>query len=86
MSEPNEPMIYYNLGAAYSNNANYDLAVDAYLKAVAIDPGIGDAHYGLAFGYYQLKQYNLAWKHIKIAKDLGVEVTKEQLNAIKSRL
>jgi tetratricopeptide (TPR) repeat protein len=86
MSEPNEPMIYYNLGAAYSNNANYDLAVDAYLKAVAIDPGIGDAHYGLAFGYYQLKQYNLAWKHIKIAQDLGVEVTKEQLNAIKSRL
>jgi tetratricopeptide (TPR) repeat protein len=86
MSEPNEPMIYYNLGAAYSNNANYDLAVNAYLKAVAIDPGIGDAHYGLAFGYYQLKQYNLAWKHIKIAQDLGVEVTKEQLNAIKSRL
>ena len=84
--EPNEPMIYYNLGAAYSNNANYDLAVEAYLKAVAIDPGIGDAHYGLAFGYYQLKQYNLAWKHIKIAQDLGVEVTKEQLNAIKSRL
>jgi tetratricopeptide (TPR) repeat protein len=84
--EPNEPMIYYNLGAAYSNNANYGLAVDAYLKAVAIDPGIGDAHYGLAFGYYQLKQYSLAWKHIKIAQDLGVEVTKEQLNAIKSRL
>ena len=83
---PKEPMVYYNLGAAYSNNENYELAVDAYLKAVAIDPAIGDAHYGLAFGYYQLKEYKQAWKHIKIAQDLGVEVTDEQLNAIKSRL
>jgi tetratricopeptide (TPR) repeat protein len=84
--EPNEPMIYYNLGAAYSNNENYEQAVGAYLKAVAINPSIGDAHYGLAFGYYQLKKYDLAWRHIKIARDLGVEVTKDQLNAIRSRL
>jgi tetratricopeptide (TPR) repeat protein len=84
--EPKEPMVYYNLGAAYSNNENYELAVDAYLKTVAINPAIGDAHYGLAFGYYQLKKYKQAWKHIKIAQDLGVEVTDEQLNAIKSRL
>jgi tetratricopeptide (TPR) repeat protein len=86
MLEPDEPMVYYNLGAAYSNNENYELAVDAYLKAVELDPAIGDAHYGLAFGYYQLKKYDLAWKHIKMAKDLGVEVTKEQLDAIRSRL
>ena len=84
--EPNEPMVYYNLGAAYSNNKNYKQAVTAYLKAVEIDAGIGDAHYGLAFGYYQLKKYDLAWEHIKIAQDLGVEVTKDQLDAIKSRL
>jgi tetratricopeptide (TPR) repeat protein len=84
--EPREPMVYYNLGAAYSNNEDYEQAVDAYLKAVEIDPAIGDAHYGLAFGFYQLKKYNLAWKHIKMAQDLGVEVTKDQLNAIKSRL
>ncbi|MGB2862569.1 MAG: tetratricopeptide repeat protein [Sedimentisphaerales bacterium] len=84
--EPNEPMVYYNLGAAYSNNENYVQAVDAYLKAVEIDPGIGDAHYGLAFGFYQLKKYDLAWEHIKTAQDLGVEVTKDQLDAIKSRL
>jgi len=84
--EPNEPMVYYNLGAAYSNNENYEQAVEAYLKAVELDPGIGDAHYGLAFGFYQLKKYDLAWEHIKIAKDLGVEVTKDQLDAIKRKL
>jgi tetratricopeptide (TPR) repeat protein len=84
--EPNETMVYYNLGAAYSNNENYEQAVAAYLKAVEIDPGIGDAHYGLAFGFYQLKKYDLAWEHIKIAQDLGVKVTKDQLDAIKSKL
>lgn len=84
--EPNEPMVYYNLGVAYSNNEDYEHAVGAYLKAVAINPSIGEAHYGLAFGYYQLKKYDLAWKHIRIAQNLGVEVTKDQLDAIKSRL
>lgn len=84
--EPNEAMIYYNLGAAYSNNEDYEQAVDAYRKAVQIDPDIGDAHYGLAFGYYQLKNYRKAWEHIIKARDLGVEVTKDQLTAIRSRL
>ena len=84
--EPNKPMVYYNLGAAYSNNENYEQAVAAYLKAVEIDPAIGDAHYGLAFGFYQLKKYDLAWEHIKMARDLGVKVTTDQLDAIKSRL
>jgi len=84
--EPDEAMIYYNLGAAHSNNDNYEQAVAAYLKSVEIDPSIGDAHYGLAFGFYQLENYNLAWKHIKIAKELGVEVTQEQLDAIEYKL
>ncbi len=79
-------MVHYNLGAAYSNNENYEQAVAEYLRAVEIDPEIGDAHYGLAFGFYQLKKYNLAWKHIQIAEKLGVEISKDQLNAIKRKL
>jgi len=84
--KPDEAMIYYNIGAAYSNNENYEQAVAEYLRAVEIDPEIGDAHYGLAFGFYQLKKYDLAWKHIKIAEKLGVEISKDQLKAIKIKL
>ncbi len=84
--KPDEAMIHYNLGAAYSNNENYKQAVAEYLRAVEIDPEIGDAHYGLALGYYQLKNYDLAWKHIQIAEKLGVEISKDQLNAIKRNL
>lgn len=84
--EPENAMIHYNLGAAYSKSKNYQQAIDAYLRAVEIDPGIGDAHYGLAFGFYQAKKYDLAWTHIKIARRLGVEVTEDQIKAIKSKL
>jgi hypothetical protein len=47
---------------------------------------MADAHYNLAVGFYQLKKYDLAWKHIKIAQELGAEVSEDQLNAIKSKL
>ncbi len=84
--QPDEAMVHYNLGAAFSNNENYEQAVAEYLRTVEIDPEIGDAHYGLAFGFYQLKKYNLAWKHIQMAEKLGVEISKDQLKAIKRRL
>jgi len=84
--QPDEALIHYNLGAAYSNSENYVQGVAAYLMAVEIDPEIGDAHYGLAFGFYNLKKYDLAWKHIQIAEKLGVEVSTDQLNAIKRKV
>lgn len=84
--QPAEAMIYFNLGAAYSNKGDYAQAVAAFLNAVEIDDRIADVHYQLAVGYYYLKEFDLAWKHIKIAKDLGAEVTAEQLEAIKSRM
>jgi hypothetical protein len=33
-----------------------------------------------------LKQYDLAWKHINLAKRLGAQVSDDQIEAIKSRL
>jgi len=84
--KPDDAWIRYYLGAAYANKADYDKATAEYLKAVEIDPEMADAHHGLAFGFYNLKKYDLAWKHIKIAEELGADVPKEQLDAIESRL
>ncbi len=82
----NEATIYYNLGAAYSNLKDYKQAADAYQKTIEIDPKIGDAHYGLAVCFYNLKKYDQAWKHIKIAQELGVEVSQKQIEAIERSL
>lgn len=83
---PGEAMVLFNLGAAYSNKGDYEQAVGAYLRAVELDDGIGDVHYQLAYAYYQLKVYDPAWKHIQIAKELGVTVPEELIKAIKSRM
>jgi tetratricopeptide (TPR) repeat protein len=77
--------IYYNLGSAYSNRGDYPLAVEAYEHAIEVDPEIGDAHHGLAYGLYMLKQYDRAWKHIQLAKKLGADVSDEQMRAIASK-
>lgn len=84
--KPDDAWIHYNLGAAYSNNEDFERAVKAYAQAVTINPKIGDAHHGLAYGYYRLQKYDLAWKHLTIAKNLGVQIPADQIEAIKSRL
>lgn len=85
-TKPNDAWIYYNLGAAYSNSNDFTQAVTAYQQAVTLDPTIGDAHHGLAYGLYMLKQYDQAWKHINLAKELGAKVSDDQIEAIRSRL
>jgi len=80
---PRDAWIHYNLATAYTNKGNFKKAVDAYRTCVEIDPNMGDAHYGLAFGFYKLHKYQSAWKHIKIAQKLGVEITQDHLDAIK---
>ena len=83
---PDDGTIYYNLGAAYTNKGDHKQAVAEYLSAVEIEPEMSDAHNGLAFGFYKLKNYELALKHIKLAQELGVEIDKELLAAIEDKL
>jgi len=78
--------IHYNLGAAYSNKEDYKQAAIVYLKAVELKPEMGDAHNGLAFVFYKLEKYELAAKHIKAAEELGAEIEKNLLRAIKNKL
>ena len=84
--KPEDSTIRYNLGAAYSNKEDYQQAVIEYRKAIEIEPRMGDAHKGLGLAYYKLEKYDLAAEHIKIAKDLGVEIAEELLAAIEDKL
>ncbi|MHC4657576.1 MAG: tetratricopeptide repeat protein [Planctomycetota bacterium] len=83
---PNDAMIRYNFGTAYTNKGDYEQAVAEYEKAVEIDPKMGDGHNGLAYGFYRLKKYDLAFRHIKIAEELGIEIDKKLLGAIEKKL
>ncbi|MBN2133163.1 MAG: tetratricopeptide repeat protein [Sedimentisphaerales bacterium] len=84
--KPNDAWILFNLGSAYSNQGNFESAVEAYLRTVKLSPQIGDAHHGLAYGFYRLQKYELAWKHIDLAQKLGVQVPDEEIEAIRRQL
>jgi tetratricopeptide (TPR) repeat protein len=61
----------------------YDEAVEQYSIVVKMEPGNASAHNAIAIGYYMLKQYDLAYEHAAIAKELGFKVQKELLEANK---
>ncbi|MBN1392152.1 MAG: tetratricopeptide repeat protein [Sedimentisphaerales bacterium] len=83
---PGDSAIIYNLGAAYSNAGRYEEAAAEYEKAIGIDPKMGDAHNGLAFALYRLERYDLAWRHINSARELGAEVSNDLFAAIRDEM
>ena len=57
---------YYNLAVAYTKAKLHDKAIEAYSKAVEINPGNSDAHYNLGLLYETIKNKPLeAAKHYK---------------------
>jgi tetratricopeptide (TPR) repeat protein len=85
-AKPDNVGVLFNLGSAYLKKGDFDPAVKAYLQVVKMDPKMGDAHHGLAYGFYMLGKYDLAWNHANAAKRLGTKVPDDLLQAIQSRL
>ncbi|MBN2455981.1 MAG: tetratricopeptide repeat protein [Sedimentisphaerales bacterium] len=83
---PDDASIHYNLGAAYSNKGDYKLAEAEYNQAIELDAKMADAHAGLGFVLYKLKKYEQAWQHIKLAEQLGGQVSNDLLEAVKDKL
>lgn len=58
--EESDPNAYFHLGEAYVKQKKYNLAIDAYQKALKIDPDKSAVHYSLGYLYYELQKYQLA--------------------------
>ncbi|MCL5282729.1 MAG: tetratricopeptide repeat protein [Planctomycetes bacterium] len=84
--QPDNPGVLMNLGSAYLNKGDFDQAVKAHLQAVQANPKNGDAHHALAYGFYQLGKYDLAWSHVVMANKLGAKVSEDLVKAIQSGL
>ena len=84
--DPNHAGLHHNLGLAYTQNQDPNRAEAEFLKAIALDSTLGASHQALAINYCQQGRYQQAWDHLIQAKELGVDVKSEQLNAIAARL
>jgi tetratricopeptide (TPR) repeat protein len=84
-TKPDDVRILFNLGSAYLKKDDFDQAVKMYLQVIKVDPKLGDAHHGLAYGFYRLGKYDLAWEHANTAGRLGIKVPDDLLQAIQSR-
>ncbi len=83
--KPDDARILFNLGSACLKQSSFDQAVKAYNQVIRIDPRVGDAHCGLAYAYYMLEKYDLAWNHVGLAGKLGVKVPEDLFKAIQAR-
>jgi len=60
---------WFDKGNGFISLGQYDSAVDAFTKSIAIDPQFGLAYYGKGFALYNLQRYNEAFAaYIKSAE------------------
>jgi len=62
------------LGIAYTTTGMDDEAIAEFEKAVELYSGHEKAHYCLAKAYLDLMQFDLAWRHVRIAERLNFPV------------
>jgi tetratricopeptide (TPR) repeat protein len=70
-NHPSNIKYYTNLCAAYGDLKKFKEAIKSASKAIELDPNSGGAHYNLSVAYYFDKQYDLAFRHLGIATNLG---------------
>jgi tetratricopeptide (TPR) repeat protein len=73
------------LGSAYYRNQNIEAAEKAYLEAVAVEPGFGEAHNNLAVIYMITGRLDLAEKEIALAEKAGFKVNPKLKDDLRNR-
>ena len=58
--EPENPLLWFNLGIAQQRIGNYDEAVDSFHHAIMINDDLADAWVSMGLIYYEMKEYELA--------------------------
>jgi len=57
--EPENPLLWLNLGIAQQRTGDYEEAVDSFHRALAIDNGLAEAWLSLGLIYYEMEEFAL---------------------------
>lgn len=86
-TEKEDPMVghddaslYYNLGVSLNNASKNREAVEAYKKAIEINPNYIEAHYNLALSYLILNDKVAALEKYKLLKNLAPKLAENLYN------
>jgi len=74
--------IYFNLGLAYEVAGKRTDAIEAYEKALEIDPDYKTVHNNLAIAYFREGEFIPAIKHCGRAIGLGYKINPQFLKAL----
>jgi tetratricopeptide (TPR) repeat protein len=58
--DPENPLLWLNLGIAQQRTGEYDEALHSFQRAVAIDDDLADAWVSMGLIYYELEQFDLS--------------------------
>jgi tetratricopeptide (TPR) repeat protein len=58
--EPENPLIWLNLGIAQQHTGDYDEAIDSFHRAIGINDALDEAWLSLGLIHYEQKQFELA--------------------------
>jgi cytochrome c-type biogenesis protein CcmH/NrfG len=70
-AEPSNPAPYYHLGQLYRVAFRQDEALGLLLEAIRLDPSFASAHIALAEIYISRSDDRAAWRHARLAEQLG---------------
>ena len=62
---PEDAIGYLNLGKAYARQQQYAQAIEAYQRAIAIEPGLDEAYSGMGAALFNQKKYTAALPWMK---------------------
>ncbi len=77
------PKIYLFLGSAYFRKGMIKEALEQFEKALEINPDYGEAHNNLAVIYFLSHQYDMAWRHMRLAEKFGAKVNPKFVEDLK---
>ena len=58
--EPENPLLWLNLGIAQQKTGGYSEAIDSFHRAIVIDGDLGEAWFSLGLIYYETEEFELA--------------------------
>jgi|GEM_PF-1884827 len=62
----------FGLGCVYAAMGEKDRAVEEWRRCLELNPAMGEAHYALAWAYYDAGDYDTGFRHVEMAYRSGV--------------